>query len=286
MEDRITRSANMVQHGSQAQASISKLPPEILNQILSYLNYPGLSSFLDSCHLFKDFTSETFVARIRELYINDLLTKEQSDAGYRQVCARNLVRYCTQAPINDIHKNRTERAESLVCYTCYSELPRERFLPLQITGNRSYGHSQARCRFCIGCGLKHGKWVLGTYFSRRNGGLIVCVSCRDLKATSREARASKLCNDCHEEHQQNQFMLRRFSSLSEASSAGESDDARSESELSVLSSASSLDLTALDERREVICRRCWIVDHTITKINIGVAGQPERSLCDGCTTSK
>ena len=286
MEDRAPRSVKTIQHSEQTQAAISKLPPEILNQILSYLNYPGLTNFLDSCHLFQKFPSDAFVQNVRESYINDLLTKEQSDAGYRQVCARNLVRYCTQVPINDIHQNRTERAESLVCYACYSELPRERFLRSQITGNRSYGHGQARRRFCIACGLKQGKWVPGTCFNRHNGGLIVCVSCRDLKATSQDSRASKLCNDCHEEHQQNQFMLRRLSWLTEASSTGETEDAKSESEFSVLSSASSLDLTAIDESREVICRRCWIVDHTVTKILVGAAGQPERSLCEACTTAK
>jgi hypothetical protein len=291
MEDRIITSAGTVQRSEQRQALISKLPPELLGQILNYLNYPGLSSFLDSCHLFKQFPTEAFVQNVRELYIDDLLTKEQSDAGYRQVCARNLVRYCMHAPINDIHQSRTERAESLVCYTCYSELPRARFLNSQITGNRSYGHSQARRRFCIGCGIKRGKWVPGTYFNRHNGGMIVCISCRDLKETSREARTSKLCNECHEQQEQNEFMLRRLSYFTEASSAEETEEtectgSRSESEFSVPSSASSLDLATIDESREVICRRCWIVDHTVTKIKIGVVGQPERSLCDECTTSK
>lgn len=288
MEDRLTRSARTVQHSDQRQAAISRLPPEILNQILNYLHYPGLSNFLDSCHFFKRFPSAAFLHNVRESYIEDLLTKEQSDAGYRQVCARNLVRYCMHAPINDIHQDRTQKAESLVCYTCYSELPRERFLRSQITGNRSYGHSQARRRFCIPCGLERGKWVPGTYFNRHNGGMIVCIGCRDLKETSREARASKLCNDCHEQYAQDQFMLRRLSYLTDGttSSAERSDEERSESALSVQSSASSLDLTAIDERTEVICRRCWIVDHTVTKIPIGKAAQPERSLCDECMTSK
>jgi hypothetical protein len=286
MEDRIIRSAGTVQRSKQKQAPISKLPPELLGQILNYLNYPGLSSLLDSCHLFKQFPTDAFVHNVRESYIDDLLMKEQSDAGYRQVCARNLVRYCMHAPINDIHQSRTERAESLVCYTCYSELPRARFLNSQITGNRSYGHTQARRRFCIGCGIKHGKWVPGTCFNRHNGGMIVCISCRNLKESSREARTSKLCNDCHEQQERNEFMLRRLSSVTEASSADETECTRSESEFSVPSSASSLDLATIDETREVFCRRCWIVDHTVTKIRIGIDGQPERSLCDECTTSK
>lgn len=286
MEDRLIRSARKVRHSTQNQAPISKLPPEILGQILNYLNFPGLSSFLDSCHVFKNFPSDLFVQNVRESYIDDLLMKEKSDAGYRQVCARNLVRYCMHAPINDIHQNRTERAETLVCYTCYSELPRERFVNTQITGNRSYGHSQARRRFCVGCGLKHRKWVPGTYFKRHNGGMVVCVSCRGLKETSREARMSKLCHECHEQQEENEFMLRRLSYLTEASSAEDTECARSESEYSVPSSASSLDLATIDESREVICRRCWIVDHTVTKIKVGVIGQPDRSLCDECTTSK
>lgn len=288
MEDRVIRSRSTATHSDQRHAAISRLPPELLLQILNYLNYPGLSSFLHSCHLFRRFPSEPFVLNVRELYIDDLLAKEQSDAGYRRVCAQNLVRYCMHAPINDIHQNRTQKAESLVCYTCYSELPRDRFLRSQVTGNRSYGHSQAGRRFCTACGLKHGKWVPGTYFNRHNGGMIVCITCRGLKETSREARASKLCNDCHEQHAQDEFMLRRLSYLTDGttSSVERSEDERSESEVSVQSSASSVDLAAIDESREVICRRCWIVDHTVTKITIGLSGQPEKSLCEECTTSK
>ena len=298
------------QHSNQTQAAISRLPPELLTQILNYLNYPGLSTFLSSCHLFKQFPSESFIHQVRESYINDLLAKEQSDAGYREVCAQNLVRYCcsrtTTPPINDIHQNRALKADRLVCYTCYSELPRERFTRGQITGNRSYGHGKAGRRFCIECGLKAGKWVPGTRFGRFNGNLIVCVSCRGLKGTSAEARGSKLCEECYEQGVEDRFMLRRlsqFSMQSETMSSTASTDDRSDddeeerrsescgTEVTSLSSSSEscgqVDLEALElGEREVICRRCWIVDHTVTKILVGEGGRPDRSLCEGCATSK
>ena len=146
----------------------------------------------------------------------------------------------------------------------------------------------------------------GTRFGRFNGNLIVCVSCRGLKGTSTEARGSKLCEECYEQGVEDRFMLRRLSQFSmqseTMSSTGSTDDRsddeeeerRSEScgtEVTSLSSSSEscgqVDLEALElGEREVICRRCWIVDHTVTKILVGEGGRPDRSLCEGCATSK
>ena len=149
----------------------------------------------------------------------------------------------------------------------------------------------------------------GTTFNRFNGGLIVCVSCRGLKGTSPEARGSKLCSECHEQRVEDQFMLRRLSrhftmestinstgSTTERSSDDGFDDdeeRRSESsggteDTSFSSSEPCIEVDmealVLDER-EVICRRCWIVDHTVTKILVG-EGRPDRSLCEECAMSK
>lgn len=278
------------QRSVQKQAAISRLPAELLTQILHHLNFPNLSSFLNSCHLFRQFPSDAFVSRIKNTYVEDLLAKEQSDAGYREVCAGNLVRYCMHPPINDIHRNRAIKAERLVCYTCYSELPRERFIRGQVQGTRSYGHGKARARFCIDCGVKGGKWAAGTVFGRWNGNLIVCVGCKDLKKTSGEARREGLCVECYDQGVEDRFMLdlRRLSWRTDDTAGTESsnaEDGRSECEGSLLSSESSVDFGSMGEK-EVICRRCWIVDHTLTKVVIGVEGQPDRSLCEACAMSK
>lgn len=284
---RKTMPPHQQQHKVQTQAAISRLPAELLTQILNHLNFPNLSCFLNSCHLFRQFPSDAFVARIQNTYIQDLLVKEQSDAGYREVCASNLVRYCMHPPVNDIHRNRAIKAERLVCYTCYSELPRERFVRSQVQGPRSYGHGKAGSRFCIDCGVNGGRWAAGTVFGRRNGNMIVCVGCKDLKGTSGKARREGLCVECYDQGIEDRFMLdlRRLSwrtDDTDETASLNADDARSECAGSVLSSESSVDL----DEKEVICRRCWIVDHTVTKIVIGVEGQPDRSLCEACSTSK
>jgi len=154
--------------------------------------------------------------------------------------------------------------DMLVCYSCFSELPRERFANSQVTKRRDYGHRRGWRRFCEECGVKRGFWVKGTVLRGHSGGevKVVCVRCGKLRVTDSTALQKSMCQMCHNVELDGTEVLRGNGKEKHALI-----DVGQQEEKGML-------------KRMGRCQRCWAIDHTIKAF--AVRGESGELLCERC----
>lgn len=79
----------------------------------------------------------------------------------------------------------------LICYTCLKFLPTDQFADPSLGRRNIVGGVRAYDRFCLGCGIKHGKYSPGTSIVANRKKLTVCKECRKLFPT-RDHLADKM----------------------------------------------------------------------------------------------
>ncbi len=183
--------------------SLLLLPLEIIQHILSFLDFPSLENFRHTSHSCMTFPLPSLLDRTEQAYRLALFEKEKKHAREGEEsrhlqanmsCPNNAD---TLRGFNNLHKNPITRADRLHCFSCYSYLDRDQFTRGQTTGRRSCGHSEARKRFCVACGFRQKKWSRTTCF---RGRLLPCVICQKIAQTDKEAWKLDLCSDCFKAH--------------------------------------------------------------------------------------
>jgi hypothetical protein len=204
MADSLEYAACTTLHGPACQATsqsplISFLPSEILQSILSYLDFPGLENFRRTSHFCMTGPYPSLLQRAEEAYRIALFEKEKKYARageeFRRTQARLSYLYNghTMDGFNNLHKNPITRADRLHCFTCYSYLKRDQFTKAQTTGRRSFGHAEAMKRFCVACGFREKKWSRATCFKGR---VLPCFGCQRIAQTDMEAKKLDFCSEC------------------------------------------------------------------------------------------
>jgi F-box domain len=204
MADPFEYAAYTTSHGPACQATsqcplIFFLPSEILQYILSYLDFPSLENFRRTSHLGMTYPYPSLLQRAEEAYRIALFEKEKKYARAGEEFRRTqaslsyLYNGHTMDGFNNLHKNPITRADRLHCFTCYSYLERDQFTKAQTTGRRTFGHAEAMKRFCIACGFREKKWSHATCF---RGRVLPCFRCQRIAQTDMEAKKLDLCSDC------------------------------------------------------------------------------------------
>ncbi|KAL8634324.1 MAG: hypothetical protein Q9228_008082, partial [Teloschistes exilis] len=68
-----------------------------------------------------------------------------------------------------------------VCYTCLHVLPTDEFADKSTRTPKGLGGKQAHKRFCINCGVRHGKYSPGSEVTVRGKPGFICVCCQKLQ---------------------------------------------------------------------------------------------------------
>jgi len=255
--------------------SLFSVPTEILDQILSCLEYWDVLALRVTCKDGLEVVSEKAVAAAKDNTISALLAAERAEHERREEKSRNFLTWANRFPsqnrtywssdsVNNIHVNCIQKTDKLTCYSCFKELPRRCFARTQCTRRRSLGHRDAGLRFCMKCGVEKGKWEPGKVIKAPGGGLVVCHRCQELKKTNAQARKEGLCPDCF--NRKNQAEL--------APSQPRIEPPRDQP----VSQPQARHVPSIKERAGR-CQRCWAIDHTEQPAMAHDGIQP---LCASC----
>jgi len=259
--------------------SLLALPPELLDQICSFIDYPDIASVRLTCK-----------KALRHVPPKSLLTKRKEYAGL--LFSQEKSRSYRLRNVRDV--------EVLPCYVCLKLKHRDHFAESQTIKRRCFGHSDAMKRFCIDCGIKRQLWDLKCFPSD----VKLCVSCKCLKHISlfirlasgeraefqcescRSTSGPSLCRDPMLEFGgsvvdrvagvQNTPALRASASASHCSSALVNSGTRDPQ----AQANGARDVQATTKERLGRCQRCWTIDHT--ERPIAVVTSSGRPLCREC----
>jgi F-box domain len=276
---------------SETTSHLFQLPPEILHHIISFLDFPALENFRRTSQFCYTFPAAHLLNHAEETYKLALFKKEKKHVreadDFRLLHARySGPQYPSTIPFNNIHKNIVTRADRLHCFSCYSHLDRDQFTKAQVTGRRSYGHTEATRRFCIACGFKEKKWSRATYFRGRT---LPCVNCQRIAQTDVEARKLDLCSECFEARTPHlkkgsrgneKEHLQETESILECTTGSLESWINQKEEDDNTSFPSQVEMPKRAER----CIHCWMVDHSFRPA-LMLDHRKER-LCGPCWMSR
>lgn len=257
------------------------LPAELTDQILIDFSYQDLLCFRQTCRRASVLVPFDMLKSLRRIIKTNLLAEEEADYTQRERKYSHMARWARAFPneyrtwnssdtISNIHANFITKATRLNCYSCLQNLPRECFTDTQVMGSRSFGHKDAKRRFCKICGVKKGIWQQGTTVKESKHTWIVCKGCASIVRADARYRPHGVCSaDCLarvEHFKQNAEMANAIiaqpRSLTEPPLAANTD---------LLNGAA-------PSTRATRCQRCWSINHT-EKTADGLLGL---RLCKGC----
>ena len=179
------------------------LPVELIDQIissLSSLDYEDACSFRLTCRAASLLIPFKRLVRMRKV-IKALLVfvEEMTFLSHEEL--QNDRRYMDpqfQSTFPEQYQAWVEKCvpESLTCYACLKDLPRSEFASTQLQGNRRFGRTKFKKRFCIDCGWRKKIWERGSVRRLEKGAIIVCQRCGGLNRSnpSMKLRQGRVCS--------------------------------------------------------------------------------------------